>query len=700
MSRYREAIIASTATIAAQGRRSYWIALWQIVRNELEPYPGRLDKTVQYTVATVIAAIVVLTFRLPSAVLGVYYPLLLMEDTPASSFRVAKKCGLFLFFAAIWVLCGAVFFLGSPMMHFLWVVCTLFLACWLIEAGEDHAAATSFGIYVATGISVLDAPISPDVRFENILYILLSLVMGIAIFLAVQYVMAGDEKQNGLERGIGTRLLILRNCLELISEGRTPGRLLRRQLRKYFMIGTGRIRKTLLGLDYTRRVRDEQSSAVGLIGNMIEFTYSLVETPGQPVPNQQARLRGVVNAIDQVRADYAARRAPEPIPLPAPQPGELRRSPVYRLEYSIAILTQVYSSYLIADRVPEEHPKPKGLIRPGSVTNPATLRFAMRASLAAIFCYVFYWAVDWPGLSVALTTCIVTGLSSAGASRQKQMLRFFGGAIGGVFAFVAQIFILPRVQSVGGFSLTLAGAIFCSAWVFLASPRIAYAGRQMALAYEAVHLTDPYYNVGLTQVRDRVFGVFLGLVAMWLIFDRLWSRPAAPTMTQLFDETLDCIAELPERGSVEAVPALTRLRETIDGNFDKIRDLADAVLLEFRRDRAHDLISRYRVRSWMPLIRSIFMLRLAIMRRCWVDEAGADDPRVAEAIATSTSVLQEIRGMATVDISKRPDPPLAARVVPIPKTTANEPAVVRIAASLATVSAYLREDVLLDLRGT
>jgi multidrug resistance protein MdtO len=294
----------------------------------------------------------------------------------------------------------------------------------------------------------------------------------------------------------------------------------------------------------------------------------------------------------------------------------------------------------------------------------------------------------------------VTALSSAGASRQKQMLRFFGATIGGIFAFVAQILILPRVQSIGGFTLALAGAIFCSVWVFTASPRIAYAGRQMALSYELVHLTDPHYNVGLTQVRDRVFGIFLGLIAMWLIFDRLWSRPAAPTMTQLFDETLDLITELPARGSLEAVPAVTRLRETIDNNFDKIRELADAVLLEFRRERELDLTSRYRVRSWSPLVRSIFMLRMAILRRGLVGEAGVYDPRVAEAIATSTSVLKEIRGMTTVDVSKTPDPPLAARLVPIPQTSANESPVIRIAASLATVSAYLREDVLLDLLGT
>jgi multidrug resistance protein MdtO len=694
---FKEAIIASIAPIAAQHRRSYRSGLWRLVRSELEPYPGRLTKVIHYTVATVVAAILVLTFRLPGAVFGVYYPLLLMKDTPAASLRAAKSCGLFLLFAAVLLLSGAVFVLGSPVLHFLWVVCTLFLAGWLIEAAEDPSAATSFGLFAGTGIDVLDARISPGVRFETILYILLSLLIGIATFLAVQYVLAIDKETNGVRRGLHTRLSAVRDCLEVISEGRIPGPLLRRRLKQYSMVGTGRLRHTLRGLHYPRNVHVEQASAIALIGNMVDFTRDLVDARSQPVPNQRERLREIAAAIDQLREDFLAGRAPEPRSLPSPQPGELRRSPVYRLEYSVAILTEIHSSHLISQRAPEEMQRPKGPLRPGALTDPEILRFALRVSLTAIVCYVIYWAVDWPGLSASLTTCIVTALSSAGASRQKQMLRIFGAMAGGILAFVAQILILPRTQSIGGFTLALAGAIFCATWVFTSSPRIAYAGRQMALAYELVHLSDPRYNVSLTQVRDRVFGTFLGLIAMWLIFDRLWTRPAAPTMIQLFDESLELIADLPARGSLELADNVTRQRDVIDRNFDKIRDLADAVLLEFRRDRELDLTARSRIRSWQPLVRIIFMLRLAILRRGFIEDTGADDPRVAEAIAVSSRVLRELRGMTIVDVSKTTDPALKACVVPIPQAGANEPPIVRIAVSVITLSAYLREDVLLDL---
>lgn len=52
------------------------------------------------------------------------------------------------------------------------------------------------------------------------------------------------------------------------------------------------------------------------------------------------------------------------------------------------------------------------------------------------------------------------------------------------------------------------------------------------------------------------------------------------------------------------------------------------------------------------------MLRIAIFRRGLIEDTGVDDPRVAEAIAVSSRVLREIRGMTTIDMAKTPNPPL------------------------------------------
>lgn len=86
------------------------------------------------------------------------------------------------------------------------------------------------------------------------------------------------------------------------------------------------------------------------------------------------------------------------------------------------------------------------------------------------------------------------------------------------------------------------------------------------------------------------------------------------------------------------------------------------------------------------------MSRIAILRRGLIEETGADHPRVAEAIAVSSRVLRQVSGMTTVDVSRTPVRrwlPLSCRFLMQEST--------KILISLSTLSAYLREDVLLGL---
>ena len=64
-----------------------------------------------------------------------------------------------------------------------------------------------------------------------------------------------------------------------------------------------------------------------------------------------------------------------------------------------------------------------------------------------MLCYVLYTSINWPGISTSVVTCIFTALTTVGASRQKQVLRFLGAVIGGfIFAMGAQIFLFPHID--------------------------------------------------------------------------------------------------------------------------------------------------------------------------------------------------------------------------------------------------------------
>ena len=184
------------------------------------------------------------------------------------------------------------------------------------------------------------------------------------------------------------------------------------------------------------------------------------------------------------------------------------------------------------------------LLAPGALTNPEHLRFALKGCLAASSCYIIYNAIAWPGISTAVTTCLLTALSTIGSSRQKQFLRITGAIVGGfVLGMGSQIFILPNLDSIGGFDVLFVAVTALSAWFMTSSPRLSYFGIQVALAFYLVNISEFKMQTSLAVARDRVVGILLGLFMMWLVFDQLWGAPAAVEMRKTFISNLRLLAQ-------------------------------------------------------------------------------------------------------------------------------------------------------------
>jgi len=254
-----------------------------------------------------------------------------------------------------------------------------------------------------------------------------------------------------------------------------------------------------------------------------------------------------------------------------------------------------------------------------ALTNPAHISFALKGCLAATICYFIYNAIDWPGISTAVITCVLTALTTIGASRQKQVLRISGAIIGGfIFGMGAQIFILPHLDSIGGFTVLFVTVTILGAWFATSSPRLSYFGVQLALAFFVVNLQEFGIETSLTFSRDRVVGILLGLFMMWLVFDQLWGAPAVVEMKNAFISLLRSLAKLAREPVAEkpqaAIEQTYALRETINNGFDQVRALSDAVLFEFGASRQQDLAFRSRIARWQPQLRMLFITRVALLK--------------------------------------------------------------------------------------
>src|SRR4029077_5396824 len=117
----------------------------------------------------------------------------------------------------------------------------------------------------------------------------------------------------------------------------------------------------------------------------------------------------------------------------------------------------------------------------------------------------------------AMATSRLTAVSTVGASRQRQIVRFAAFVVGGFLIGIgSEIFILPHLDSVPGFTVFFTLVIALAAWFMTSSPRLSYFGFQIVVIFCLMNLQEFARQTSLAAARDRVVGVGLGMCMMWL----------------------------------------------------------------------------------------------------------------------------------------------------------------------------------------
>jgi multidrug resistance protein MdtO len=219
--------------------------------------------------------------------------------------------------------------------------------------------------------------------------------------------------------------------------------------------------------------------------------------------------------------------------------------------------------------------------------------------------------------------------------------------VGGLLIGIgSEIFILPHLDSIGGFTIFFILVMALVSWFMTSSPRLSYFGFQIAVVFCLINLQEFARQTSLAAARDRIVGVGLGLCMMWLVFDRLWSAPIAVEMKKTFISSLRLLAQLARepvsKDPKVAVGRTYSLREMINSSFDQVRALADALLFEFGPSRQQDLALRSRIVRWQPRLRMLFITRLTL----WRYRVGLPGFELPAPVATAQQEFDE--GLADV----------------------------------------------------
>ena len=148
--------------------------------------------------------------------------------------------------------------------------------------------------------------------------------------------------------------------------------------------------------------------------------------------------------------------------------------------------------------------------------------FGLKAVLSTYFCYILYNGMNWPGIHTCMLTCIIVAVPGLGASTLKGALRIGGCLLGSLAALLATVFLIPELDSLIGLLLMLVPVIAFSAWLAAGSERISYAGLQVMFAFALAILDHFGPSTNLTEVRDRLVGVLLGVTVSAIVNIYFW----------------------------------------------------------------------------------------------------------------------------------------------------------------------------------
>jgi multidrug resistance protein MdtO len=610
------AILAQTAP--EPPRSTAWFR--EFLKDELAPYPGRAALVARMVIAATIVMLITMTFSMPYGAYASLYALTISRESPQTTGKAVKSIVAAFAVGGVYVLISAWLFLGDPLLRLLWVIGSLFASFYVISTMTNYGAATRFGYLIIITVPLWDSHVLSELKVEGTLWAVWAIAIASVVAWLGALVFGAMTDRDEPVRSIAERLASVEELLTCYSEDRPVDDKTEKRVTRLAMLGTSRLRGTLRRSTDSQQYREQMGAVVVLVGRLVDIAASLTQLGIQVAGDDRQRIRALAANIASIHADLLSGRVPGRIEVNS----ENERSggvPLLReMEKTVPLIPMAFSgSGLISAYVssPPADERPSRLFVADALSNPEHLKFGLKGCLAASLCYIIYTSVDWPGISTAITTCLLTALSTVGASRQKQALRFAGAIAGGVVVGMgAQVFILTYLDSIAGFTLLFVVVTGIAAWFATSSPRLSYFGVQFAVGFYLIHLQEFKIQTSLGVARDRVAGILLGLFMMWLVFDQLWGAPAAVEMRSTFISNLRSLGQFVR----EPLPGKEKtwrddsLRETINTNFDKVRSMADGVLFELGPSQQADLALRNQIRRWQPQLRTLFVTRIALVK--------------------------------------------------------------------------------------
>jgi multidrug resistance protein MdtO len=284
--------------------------LWEFLKHELAPYPGRAVTVARMVLAATLVMIVCNTFRIPYAFLGGIYALLISRESPRATLSSAGTVLLFAAGGVAYVLVSVQFVASVPLLHFLWIIGSLFLAFYALTVVTNYGAFVAFALEISIAITIWDRHVSAETNVEDTLRLLLVALIAVVVTSGVELAFRRGLPGDDIILPVADRLAAIHSVLICYSEGRPVDQATEEKVIRLGMLGTSTLRRVLRQSDYSPQYRAQMSGVVALVGTVVDSTTALTQLSFEPSSIDQEHLRNLAAAVASIRSDLMHRRIP------------------------------------------------------------------------------------------------------------------------------------------------------------------------------------------------------------------------------------------------------------------------------------------------------------------------------------------------------------------------------------------------------
>jgi multidrug resistance protein MdtO len=496
---------------AAVERRSVLHRDWPHL---LAPTPERLEFATRIALICALATLVTEVYQTPLPALTAYVAFFFnrSERTASLVLSVLLPLVIAVMIASIFLVARLV--IDDAMWRVISIAVSSLALLFLASASKLRPLGGIPALIVGYALALLGTIQTGELATRALLYLMLDFAITAGVSIVVNLLLAPAPRRTA-EQAIADRLKL---CAAVLRDATSPAR---SELSAKVREGMAPILEQLrfAGIEKSAPARELGALQQGALSAfaLMSAVDALAASPEVEVTNAVRMM--LADTVEQMA--HILQRGGYPSEVTLELPGEAQLSPLaHDVLAAIRDAVTRFAETAESGRAPPG--KEGGFWLEDAFTNPVHVQFALKTTAAAVFCYLLYSLLDWPGIHTCFITVYIVAQSTAAESVEKLTLRIIGCLIGGAAGIAAIVFLLPTLTSIGGLMIAVFIGAWAGAYVAAGSPRISYAGFQLAFAFFLCVIQGSGPAFDLTVARDRIIGILIGNLVAYFALVYLW----------------------------------------------------------------------------------------------------------------------------------------------------------------------------------